>query len=81
MELYIVGAIIASIIAIIFFKSIKILIKVLLNTLSGAVVLYLANIALSFFGLAIVIKPLTAFLTGVFGLPFVMVIVLIRIFM
>lgn len=80
MELYVVGAILAAVCAFIFFKSVKVVIKVIINTIMGAIILYIANIVLGNFGIYILIKPITAFLTGILGVPFVVVLVILKLF-
>ena len=76
---YLSGAVLAVLLGLIFFKSIKLAGKILLNTLGGAVLLYVLNFVLSGFGIALSVSPLTAFLTGVFGLPFVFLCILAKI--
>lgn len=80
MELYIIGAIIALLFSAIIFKSIKIVFKVLLNTIIGIIILNFANILLANFGIYLAIRPLTAFLTGAFGVPFVVILVILNLF-
>lgn len=80
MELYVVGAIVAILFALIIFKSIKIVVKVILNTIIGAIILYVANILLSSFGIYIAIKPIVAFLTGLLGVPFVIALIILKLF-
>ncbi|RVU53954.1 pro-sigmaK processing inhibitor BofA family protein [Anaerosphaera multitolerans] len=81
MELsFIIGAILICLLVIIFFKSLSILFKVILNIIGGAIVLYLFNLIATKFGLAIVINPLTSFLVGFFGVPGVVVLILLKLF-
>ncbi|SHH66102.1 inhibitor of the pro-sigma K processing machinery [Anaerosphaera aminiphila DSM 21120] len=77
---FIIGAILICAIVLIVFKSLSTLFKVILNIIGGAIVLYLFNIIGANFGLVIVINPLTCFLTGFFGLPAVIVLILLKLF-
>ncbi|MBL7576360.1 inhibitor of the pro-sigma K processing machinery [Peptoniphilus asaccharolyticus DSM 20463] len=78
--MYIIGAIVALLIATMLFKSIKAVVKVIINTIIGALILYFANIFLGPFGIYIIIKPITAFLTGLLGVPFVIALIILKLF-
>lgn len=77
----IIGIAMAILIAGLVFKSAKIIFKLLLNILAGIITLYLFNLIFSGFGLAIIINPITSFLVGFFGLPAVVVLVILKIFL
>lgn len=77
---FVVGAILICLLLIFIFKSIKIVIKFAINILAGALVLYLFNLIAGSYGLAIAINPVTSFLTGFLGLPFVIVLIIMKIF-
>ena len=65
----------------IIFKSISIVFKVLINIVVGIVTLFIFNAVFSGFGLAIIINPITSFLVGFFGLPAVVVLVILKVFL
>ena len=69
--LYVLLKIIAAPITLIF--------KLLLNTLSGFVLLFLANIISSFFDFSIPINLLSCLISGVFGIPGVIFLVMLKI--
>lgn len=59
----------------------KILIRLLINAVIGAVLLYLVNIAgTTFFGFAIPITAITALIAGFFGVPGVIALIIWKIF-
>ena len=58
---------------------IKLIFKLLLNTLSGFVLLFLANIISSFFDFSIPINLLNCLISGVFGIPGVIFLVMLKI--
>jgi inhibitor of the pro-sigma K processing machinery len=53
----------------IFFKPLKLLLRVLLWTILGGAVIYLYNFAGALWGLAIGLNVISAFVVGVMGLP------------
>lgn len=79
MEL-IFGGLIVVLIAFLIFRSISLIFKVILNIVIGAIVLYIYNLIAVKFGLQIDITPLASFLTGVFGMPYVVTRIILKIF-
>lgn len=73
----IIIAIAAFLLLRIFKKPIKLLFKLLLNAAIGFVVLYLINI----FGIGIEINLLNALIAGVLGLPGVIILIVIALFL
>ncbi|MBQ9625210.1 MAG: pro-sigmaK processing inhibitor BofA family protein [Clostridia bacterium] len=61
-------------------KPIKLILKFLLNTLSGAICLYLLNFFGSAVGFTININVITAFVVGFLGLPGLLVLIILRFF-
>ncbi|WBW49851.1 pro-sigmaK processing inhibitor BofA family protein [Peptoniphilus equinus] len=80
MELFFIGAAIA-VVASLVLGSMVLMFKVLMNIIGGAVLLFVVNLVLEPMGLGIAIGPLTALLTGIFGIPYVVVLTLIKLFL
>jgi inhibitor of the pro-sigma K processing machinery len=57
---------------------VKIMVRLLYNGLIGGVLLWLVNLAGSFFGLIIPINPITALAAGFLGIPGVILLLLLR---
>lgn len=57
---------------------VKVLVRLLLNGLAGAVTLFLVNLVGGMFGLHLEITALNALLAGFFGVPGVIVMLLLR---
>ena len=83
--LTVIGLIIIVFVLIIFFKIIKkpirLIFKLLLNTLLGFVVLIVFNLLGSVFGFAIPISLISALVVGILGLPGLIILILIQIFL
>ena len=79
---YISGPVILIIGIILFIKllgsGIKFIFKLLLNAILGWITLFLVNILLSFFGIAIPVTFVTAVIAGVFGVPGVVVLLVLQ---
>ncbi|CDZ74326.1 putative membrane protein [Peptoniphilus sp. ING2-D1G] len=75
------GALLAIFIMAIAFKSLSLIIGLVFNIIGGAVVLWLFNLIAGNFNMTIEITPLTSFLVGFFGMPAVVVMILIKLFM
>lgn len=71
---YVVGLVIVLILAKIFFKSMKTVIKILFNALIGGAVIALLNIM----GIGININWISALLVGFLGIPGVIVVLLLQ---
>ncbi|WP_235043772.1 pro-sigmaK processing inhibitor BofA family protein [Peptoniphilus mikwangii] len=81
MNMFIIGAILVCLVAMLVFKSISILFKVVINIVIGAVILNIFNLIGVKFGIDIAVNPFTSFLTGFFGTPAVVILILIKIFL
>ena len=58
---------------------IRLIFKLLLNALFGIVVLFLVNFVGQFFGISLEITAINALVAGIFGLPGVVVLILLQI--
>ncbi len=75
---YIVGLILLYVLCWIFIRPLKWLFKLLLNGILGGLILAAINFFGSFAGLHIVINPLSALITGLLGVPGVVLIVILQ---
>lgn len=57
---------------------IKLLIKLIVNGILGGVLLLIVNLIGSFLGFSIVINPLTAVIAGIFGIPGVVLLIVLQ---
>lgn len=58
---------------------IKLIVKLVVNGVLGAVALFLLNIVGSYFGLTIGINPITALIAGFLGIPGVILLIFLKI--
>lgn len=65
---------------VIFSKPIKWAVKLLLNAILGFVILFVVNCFGAYIGLSITVNWLNAIITGVFGIPGIIVLILIESF-
>lgn len=77
---YILGLMIIFVLARICLKPIKFIIKILLNSVAGALLLFVINTLGSYFGIYIGINAVTAVAVGLLGLPAVILMLLLQIF-
>ncbi len=75
---YFIGGAIAIFFAIMIFKSIKAVIKIILNTLAGGLVIYILNIFLSQTQFEIILNPIHAFIVGALGLPGIIILYVLK---
>ncbi|SNX52712.1 inhibitor of the pro-sigma K processing machinery [Thermoanaerobacterium sp. RBIITD] len=73
-----IGIIILALIVWLFGKSVKILFKFILNSIIGFVILLIFNFFGAIVGLHLSINILTAFITGVFGIPGILVLLILK---
>ncbi len=66
---YGLGLIVIFIVLKIFYRPLKFLIKIIINSLFGGVILFALNLAGNYFGIGIGINAFTALTTGVLGAP------------
>ncbi|MDO5040730.1 MAG: pro-sigmaK processing inhibitor BofA family protein [Peptoniphilus sp.] len=74
------GAALAVLIVAIAFRSLRLIIGLIFNIIGGTIVLWLFNLIAVNFNLTIEINLLTSFLVGFFGLPAVVLMILIKLF-
>ena len=72
------GIIMALLFGNIIFKSLKIVLKIGINIIAGLITLYIFNLFFAGFGLGIIINPFTSFLTGFFGFPAVVAMIIFK---
>lgn len=77
---YILGIMIVFVLARISLKPIKFIIKILMNSIAGGVVLLLINTLGKFVGIHIGINAITAVAVGLLGLPAVILMLLLQLF-
>lgn len=77
---YILGILVVLVVSGIFLKPIKFVLKLVANSVAGALLLYLINLLGKGIGIHIGLNPITAVAVGIFGLPGVIAILLLQIF-
>lgn len=81
MSYYIIGGILAFLLVSFFFRSLSVVFKILINTILGALALYILNELGIILNLGTIdITPGSAFITGFFGLPGVFFLIIFKIF-
>ena len=80
--LLLIAAVIISAVVVlkIFAAPVKLVFKLLLNMASGFLLLILANLVSGFFDFSVPINTLSCLLSGVFGIPGVILLIVIKIF-
>lgn len=76
---YILGLLVLFVVTKIFFKPIKFTLRLIANSIVGAGVLWLINLLKPIFGISIGINPVTALITGLFGVPGVCLLLILQI--
>ena len=76
---YILGLLILFVITKIFFTPIKFIIRLIANSILGALALWLLNLLRPFIGIYIGINPITALVTGLLGIPGICLLLLLQI--
>ena len=75
---YAIGLILVFILCRIFVKPIKWAFKLLINTAIGGLILAIVNFVGGFAGITVVISPFSALLTGLLGVPGVLLVILLQ---
>lgn len=75
---YVVGLILLYVCCWIFIKPLKWLLRLMLNGILGGLILAAVNFIGSFAGIHITINPLTALITGLLGVPGVVLIIILQ---
>ena len=76
---YILGLLILFVVTKIFFKPIRIVVKLMANSILGAFALWLLSLLSPFLHIYIGINPITALVTGLLGLPGICLLLLLQI--
>ncbi len=76
---YILGLLILFVVTKIFFKPLRFFVKLAANSVLGAVLLWLLNLLRPVIGIYIGINPVTALVTGLFGIPGICLLLLLQI--
>lgn len=75
---FVIGLVVLFIMAKAFSLSLRIIFKLIINVIIGGAALLVINFFGSFIGFNITINVVTAFITGVFGVPGVVLIVILK---
>ncbi|GLC30539.1 pro-sigmaK processing inhibitor BofA family protein [Clostridium omnivorum] len=81
MAYFLVAIVLLFIIVKLFSWPIKILVKLIINGVLGAVLLFLVNLVGSYFNFAIGINWATALIAGFFGIPGVIFLIIFKLFL
>ncbi len=76
---YVFGLILLYIVGWVLLVPLKIVIKLIYNSIIGGVILILINVVGGFLGIHIGINPLTAIIAGVLGIPGVVLLLLLQV--
>lgn len=76
---YILGLLILFVVTKIFFKPIRFVVRLIANSILGALALWLINLLHPIIGIYIGINPITALVTGLLGLPGICLLLLLQI--
>ncbi|HSH34900.1 pro-sigmaK processing inhibitor BofA family protein [Schnuerera sp.] len=75
---FVFGLFLLYIIGILLVIPIKIIIKLIINGILGGILLFIVNLVGGFIGIGIVINPLTAIIAGIFGIPGIILLLIIQ---
>ncbi|MDD3840238.1 MAG: pro-sigmaK processing inhibitor BofA family protein [Clostridia bacterium] len=75
---YALGLVLLYFIGWLLFVPFKIVLKLIYNGIIGGIMLWLLNLVGGFFGLSVVINPLTALIAGFLGIPGVILIIILQ---
>ena len=77
---YMLGILVVLVVSGIFLKPIKFVLKLVVNSVLGAVLLWVINLVGAGVGIHIGLNPITSVAVGIFGLPGVICMLLLQIF-
>lgn len=80
-EQYLIYGIAGIVVLFLLIKLLKWPIKIILNGISGVVILYIVNLIGTSFNFSLTINPITALIAGFLGIPGVIVLIIIRLFL
>lgn len=75
---FITGIIVLAFVVWLFGKSLKLLLKFIVNSLVGFVILLLFNFFGGLVGIHLPINIITAFVTGIFGIPGILILLILK---
>lgn len=77
---YVFGLVLIYVLGRMFFMPLKLVFKLLYNALIGGVMLWVVNFLGGYIGFTLTINPLTALVAGFLGLPGVVLLILVKLF-
>lgn len=80
-EEYLIYGLAGIVILFLLIKLLKWPMKIILNGVIGVVILYIVNLIGTSFNFSLAINPITALITGFLGIPGVIVLIIIRLFL
>jgi len=80
-EQYLIYGIAGIVVLFLLIKLLKWPIKIILNGILGVVILYIVNLIGTSFNFSLAINPITALITGFLGIPGVIVLIIISLFL
>lgn len=80
-EEYLIYGLAGIVILFLLIKLLKWPMKIILNGIIGVVILYIVNLIGTSFNFSLAINPITALITGFLGIPGVIVLIIIRLFL
>jgi inhibitor of the pro-sigma K processing machinery len=80
-EQYLLYGIVGIIVLFLVIKLLKWPIKIILNGILGVVILYIVNLVGTNFNFSLTINPITALIAGFLGIPGVIVLIIIKLFL
>lgn len=80
-EQYLIYGLAGIVVLFLLIKLLKWPIKIILNGILGVVILYIVNLIGTSFNFSLAINPITALIAGFLGIPGVIVLIIIRLFL
>lgn len=80
-EEYLIYGLAGILVLFLLIKLLKWPMKIILNGIIGVVILYIVNLIGTRFNFSLAINPITALITGFLGIPGVIVLIIIRLFL
>ena len=80
-EQYLIYGIVGIVVLFLLIKLLKWPMKIIINGILGVVILYIVNLIGTSFNFSLAINPITALIAGFLGIPGVIVLIIIRLFL
>lgn len=80
-EQYLIYGLAGIVVLFLLIKLLKWPMKIILNGILGVIILYIVNLIGSSFNFSLAINPITALIAGFLGIPGVIVLIIIRLFL